>query len=103
VNDVEMERATRRGEEAARLLADTSLLSIAFEESRTALMRTWAALDTVENEKAKDLHRMLKCLDIVERVLRKHIETGQLAQHEIQGREKRLFSLSGVKNALGRS
>lgn len=100
MTDVEMERAMRRGEEAARLLSDGSLLSVAFDESRTALMKTWAALETVDNEKAKDLHRMLKCLDIVERVIRKHIETGQLAQHEIQGREKRLFSLSGVKNAL---
>ena len=103
MTDIEAERAVRRGEEAARLLADGSMLSLAFEESRTVLMKTWAALETIENEKAKDIHRMLKCLDIVEKVIRTHIQTGQITQLAIQGRDKRLFSLSGVKNALSRS
>ena len=80
-----------RGEEAQRLL-NSAMFEQAFADTRSALMNTWAGLDTTDDkyaEFAKDLHRKIKCLDSVKRCLLEHINTGKLAQREIDGREKR--------------
>lgn len=83
-----LELATMRAAQAEQLKANP-LFDLAFADTRKAIMETWAALPVSDTENAKDLHRMLKCLDRVKRCLEVHIETGKLAEHEIKGREKR--------------
>ncbi len=90
---------TMRGEEATRIL-HSELFAAAFNDTKTGILNAWAALPSAKDERAQDLHRMLGCLDRVKRCLEEHITTGHLAQIEINGREKRSFSLSGVKNAF---
>lgn len=82
-----LELATIRAEEAERLI-NSGMFSQAFEDTRKAILEAWAALDNVNSEQAKDLHRMVKCLGRVKRCLEVHIETGKLAQVEIRGRSR---------------
>jgi hypothetical protein len=84
-----LELATIRGEQAAAL-RDNPLFSQAFDDTRRAIMETWASLPTSDADSAKDLHRMLKCLDRVKKCIETHIDTGKLAQKEIEGRASRL-------------
>lgn len=88
------ELAALRAEQAKQLEANP-LFSKAFDDTRTAIMQTWAGLPTSDTENARDLHRMLKCLDKVKHCIQVHIDTGKIAEKEIQGREKRLFSFKG--------
>lgn len=82
-----LEVATARSEDAQRLI-DNPMFVQAFEDTRKALLEAWASLDSPESEHSKDLHRMVKCLDKVKRCLETHIQTGKLAQKEIDGRRK---------------
>ena len=83
-----LELATLRAAQAEQLKANP-LYAMAFEATRTAILETWAELPTSDSDNAKDLHRMLKCMERVKRCLDVHIDTGKLAQREIEGREKR--------------
>lgn len=85
------EKAVRDGDEAARIL-NSPMFAAAFTDTRAAMLEAWAKLDNADNDKAKDLHRMVKCLDRVRRCLEVHIDTGKLAHKEIEGRRK-LFDL----------
>lgn len=87
-----LETAIMRAEQAMQLRANP-LFDLAFSETRTHILEAWAGLPTSETDAAKDLHRMLKCLDRVKRCIEVHIDTGKIANHEIQGRKKRLFSI----------
>lgn len=94
------ELAVKRGEEAERLLNNPAF-SQAFEDTRQALLKTWAALDTTDEryaEFAKDIHRKVKMLEAVERCLKEHITTGKINQKTIEAATKRPFSL-GARNA----
>ena len=82
-----LELATQRADEAQRLI-DSPMFTAAFNDTRTAILEAWAALDDTKSEKAHDLHRMLKCLGRVQRCLEIHIDTGKLATKEIQGRSR---------------
>lgn len=88
------ELASLRAEQAKQLQANP-VFTEALEATRTAIMQTWASLPTSDTENARDLHRMLKCLDKVRHCIQVHIDTGKIAEKEIQGREKRLFSFKG--------
>lgn len=80
-----LELAVVRGEQAQALKANPLYLQ-AFDDTRRAILEAWASLDTSESERAKDLHRMLKCLDRVRKCVDTHIDTGKLAHKEIEGR-----------------
>lgn len=82
-----LELATVRAEEAERLIS-SPMFDQAFDDTRKAILEAWAGLDDVNSEKARDLHRMVKCLARVRRCIEIHIETGKLAQVEIQGRTR---------------
>lgn len=84
-----IELAVHRAEEARQLI-DNPMFAQAFDDTRKALLETWAALESTDTERAKDLHRMVKCLATVKRCIEKHIESGKLAEKELEGR-KRLF------------
>lgn len=86
------ELAVMRGEQAEALKANP-LFSQAFDDTRRAILETWAGLPTSDSDSAKDLHRMLKCLDRVKRCVQEHIDTGKIAQKEIEGRASRLAFL----------
>jgi len=80
-----------RAEEADRILSST-MFAQAFEDTRQALMNTWASLDTTDEryaEFARDLHRKVKMLDSVKRCLTEHIHTGKIAAKEIEAHHKR--------------
>lgn len=83
------EKAVRDGDEAARIL-NSPMFSAAFTDTRAAMLEAWAKLDNAGSEQAKDLHRMVKCLDRVKVCLQEHINSGKIASKEIEGR-KRLF------------
>lgn len=84
-----LELATHRAEEAARVL-NSPLFDAAFTDTRTALLEALAGMDNVRDERAQDLHRMVRVLEKVKRCMEVHIDTGKLAQKEIEGR-RRLF------------
>lgn len=86
-----LETAVMRGEEASRVLS-SELFEAAFADTRKALFEAIAALPTIKDERAQELHCMLRSLSKVRRCLEVHIETGQLATREIEGRKK-LFDL----------
>ena len=88
------ELAALHAEQAKQLQANP-LFAQAFDETKQAIMQTWASLPTSDTDNARDLHRMLKCLDRVKHCIQVHIDTGKIADKEIQGREKRLFSFKG--------
>ena len=83
-----LELATMRAAQAEQLKANP-LFQSAFEDTRAGILETWAALPTSDTDNAKDLHRMLKCLERVKRCIDVHIDTGKLAKIEIEGRKKR--------------
>lgn len=84
-----LELAVVRAEQA-QALNTNPMFDRAFADTRAAILETWASLDTSESERAKDLHRMLKALDRVRKCVQTHIDTGKLAQKEIEGRALRL-------------
>lgn len=86
-----LEVSVIRAEEAKRLI-ESPMFSQAFDDTREALLEAWAGLDNPNSDHAKDLHRMVKCLEKVRKCMEEHIQTGKIAQKEIEGR-KRLFGL----------
>jgi hypothetical protein len=83
------EHAVKRAGQAQALRANP-MYEQAFVDTRRAILEAWASLATSDTDQARDLHRMLKCLERVRRCLDTHIDTGKLAQVEIDGRVKRL-------------
>lgn len=86
-----LELATSRAEEAQRVL-NSPLFAQAFDDTRRALLDAIAGLDNLRDDRARDLHSMVKGLEKVRRCLEVHVESGKLAQKEIEGR-KRLFAI----------
>ena len=84
-----LELAVVRGEQAQALQSNPMYVQ-AFEDTRKAILETWASLDTSDKERARDLHRMLKCLERVRKCIDVHVDTGRLANREIEGRANRL-------------
>jgi hypothetical protein len=84
-----IELAVMRGAQAEQLKANP-LFEQAFADTRKGVLEAWAQLDTSATDDAYDLHRMLKMLDRVRRCIEVHIDTGKLAQKEIEGRKQRL-------------
>ncbi|MES2958465.1 MAG: hypothetical protein V4792_09765 [Pseudomonadota bacterium] len=93
-----LERAAVNGEEARQLLGHP-MLAQAFVDTRAGILEAWAALpdsgrpgllDRLQGKSttADDLHRLLKMLDRVKRCLEIHVETGRLAQKEIEGKAR---------------
>ena len=85
-----LELAVMRGEQA-QALRTNPLYEQAFADTRKAILEAWAALpsrDIADREHAQDLHRMLKCLDRVRKCVDTHVDTGRLAQKEIEGRSR---------------
>ena len=89
-----------RAEQAQQLKANP-VFDQAFSDTRRGIMETWAQLDTSDTDTARDLHRMLKCLDRVRKCIDVHIDTGKLARHEIEARAK--FSVLDRINPLRRT
>ncbi len=86
------ELAVQRGEEADRML-NSDMFDRAFGDTRKAILETWAGLPVADKENAQDLHRMVKVLDRVRKCIEEHVRTGQLAQKEIEGKTRGLFSI----------
>lgn len=82
----------KRAERAAALQNDP-MLNAAFDDARKAILEAWASMSSGDSDKAKDLHRQLKCLDLIKTVIQKHIDTGIIAQKELDRMKgkKRLF------------
>ena len=81
------EEQIRRAEEAHAILRSQMFVK-AFDDTRAAILNAIASLDNLRDDKARDLHSMVKGLEKVRRVLEEHISTGKLAQKEIEGRSK---------------
>jgi hypothetical protein len=88
---MDLDAAIGRAERAEILLND-QMLATAFDDARNAILEAWAGMPTGDNEIAKDLHRQLKCLELIKTVLRKHIDTGIIANAELKKMQgKRTF------------
>lgn len=87
------EEQVNRAEEASHVL-NNPLFKRAFDDTRQALMNTLADMNNLRDDRARDVHAMVKALEKVKRCLEVHIETGLLARKEIEGRSKltNLFS-----------
>jgi hypothetical protein len=85
-----LEASVVRGEEAERLI-NSPLFIAAFEDTRKGIQEAWAGTNTKDKDTQQELHLMVKLIDRLQACLTTHIETGKLAQREIEGRKKRLF------------
>ena len=85
-----LESAVVRGEEAERLV-NSPLFIQAFEDTRKGIQEAWAKTNTKDKDTQQELHLMVKLIDRLQACLTEHIETGKIAQREIEGRRKRLF------------
>lgn len=94
-----LELDTQRAEEAQRVL-ESQLFVAAFNDTRKAILEALASLDNLRGDQARDLHAMVKGLDKVKRCLELHIQSGKLAQHEIQKRSRLAEAGSFVRNQL---
>ena len=83
------EEQIRRAEEAQAILS-SAMFDKAFTDTRVAILNAIASLDNLRDDRARDLHSMVKGLEKVRRVIEEHIATGKLSAKEIEGR-KRLF------------
>lgn len=81
------EEAVRRAAEAEAIVK-SPLFEQAFEDTRAAILNALAGLDNLRDDKARDLHSMVKALEKVKRCLQEHVITGQLAHKEIEGRAR---------------
>lgn len=85
------EHAVSRGVEAQQLL-ENPMFTQAFDDTRRAIQEAWTTLDTKDKETQQELLLMVKCIDKVRRCIQEHVSSGRIAQREIEGRKKRLFS-----------
>ena len=76
-----------RAEEAERIV-NSEIFTAAFNDTRQALLNALAGMDNLRDDRARDVHAMVKGLDAVKRCLEVHIDTGKLARKEIEGRAK---------------
>lgn len=97
-----IEHNIHRAEEAMRIV-NSELYTGAFEMVRQSYLKTWEGLPTADSENAADIHRRLKCLADVQKVLTEVINTGKLAQRELTAREKAAKLARGVVNAFATS
>lgn len=81
------EEQIRRAEEAQAILA-SPMFDKAFTDTRLALLNAIASLDNLRDDRARDLHSMVKGLEKVRRVIEEHVNTGKLAAKEIEGRAR---------------
>jgi hypothetical protein len=81
----------RRAEEASRVV-NSQAFADAFDEVRAAYLKTWEGLPSMTDDKgqqhARDLHTRLKALADVRKALETHIQTGKLAQKELNRRQR---------------
>lgn len=82
-----LEAAVARAEEAQRLVSSPLYLQ-AFEDTRKGIQEAWASTNTKDKDTQQELHLMVKLIDRLQACLTTHIETGKLAQREIEGRSK---------------
>lgn len=80
---MDLENAISRAERAEILLNDP-MLNTAFDDARKAILEAWAGMPSGDNDAAIDLHRQLKCLELIKNVLKKHIDTGIIANAELK-------------------
>lgn len=80
---MDLQAAISRAERAEVLLNDP-MLNDAFNDARSAIMEAWAGMSDSKSEVAIDLHRQLKCLELIKTVLKKHIDTGIIANAELK-------------------
>lgn len=85
------EQHIQRAEEALRVL-NSQVFREAFDEVRTAYLKTWEALPSVDSDESRqhaaDLHARIKALADVRKALETHVQTGKLAQKELSRRER---------------
>jgi len=86
------EQQVMRGQEADRILNSPAWIA-AFEDTRKAMLEALAALPSMKDERAPELHHMVRCLEKVKRALEEHVTTGKLAHKEIEARKKRFSFL----------
>lgn len=68
----------QRGEEASRIL-NSPLWRSAFDDTRMGLLNALASLDSIHDDRAPEIHAMVKALDKVELCIRAHVSTGKIA------------------------
>lgn len=82
-----IELATVRAERAQQVL-DNEMFQKAFDDTRAALLEALARQDTLDARHSVELHLMVKLVDKVKKMLVTHVETGKLAQHELEQRKR---------------
>lgn len=89
---MDRQEAIHRAESAQQVL-NNPLFKQAFSDTRLGIMEAWAKLNSSDERKgeySQDLHRMIRCLDRVEKCLKEHISTGKLAAKELEGKRNLL-------------
>lgn len=84
-----------RAEEALRILNSPMWIS-AWEDTRQAIFRAWESLPSDGRGQSDELHRSLKNLERVKKVMEEHIRTGKLANDAFN----RKSGLAGVVQRL---
>lgn len=81
-----------RGEEARQLL-ENAMFAAAFDDTRKALLEALASLDNLRDERAIELHCMVRSLAKVKRCIEEHVTTGKLAAKSIEGSKRGLMQI----------
>lgn len=69
--------------EQAEQLKNNPVFIEAFVDARTAILESLASLPNLRKEEAHDLHRMLKCLSTVQKIIDEHIDTGKIIRKNL--------------------
>lgn len=89
-----MTEELRRGEQA-RLLLQNELYTDAVEKVRQGIVDKWISCPIRDREGAHELKLMLKCLDEVTGFIKTAMETGKMAQIQLE-QERKLTKLRSV-------
>ncbi len=70
------------------MILQSGLFNSTVEERRAVLMAAWLDSDEADHEGRERIYRMLRSYDVVIMDLKEHLETGHLAQTELDFKKK---------------